>query len=223
MTISPGSLRMGMIAAMLVLGSVAACAPSSTVPPAASASGTTGTSATTTAPTATSATATTTAPATTTATTTSCAPVATGSASVTATPGTDVARPTLTGVTAATAPCGDRVIFEVAGVSSVGYRIGYVAELLGIGSGLPIEVAGATVLVVDLEVPAYNDAGQATYEPKKPLNLVEVAGLTSVRQVAWAGSFEGHSLIGIGVDRVRPYSVTVVAGTPTRVIVEIAP
>lgn len=203
---------MGMIAAMLVLGSVAACAPTDMASP--SASVTSAVSATATTSTTSQAAPTTAA---------SCAPVATASASVTATPGTDVARPTLTGVTAATGPCGDRVSFEVAGVPSVGYRIGYASQLLGIGSGLAIPVAGSTVLVVNLEVPAYDDAGQGTYVPADPANLVNVSGLTSVQQVAWAGSFEGYSLIGIGVDRIRPYSVTVVAGQPTRVVVEIAP
>ncbi len=217
-----GSSRMGMIAAMLVLSGVAACAPTSTVSPSAS-SATNGTSASATTPTSTQP-ATTSQSATTSATTAaSCAPVATASASTTATPGTDVARPTLTGVTAATGPCGDRVIFQVAGASSVGYRIGYADQLLGIGSGLPIDVQGTRVLVINLEVPAYDDAGQATYDPKDPKNLVDVSALASVRQVAWAGSFEGHSLVGIGVDTVRPYSVTVVPGQPTRVIVEIAP
>ena len=212
---------MGMIAAMLVLSAGAACAPTGTVSP--SATGGTSASSSTTTPTSAepSTTGATSTPSTT--TVASCAPVATASVSTTATPGTDVARPTLTGISAATGPCGDRVIFQVAGVSSVGYRIGYADQLLGIGSGLPISVAGAKILVVNLEVPAYDDAGQATFEPQDPKNLVDVSGLTSVKQVAWAGSFEGYSLIGIGVDKVRPYSVTVVAGHPTKVIVEIAP
>ncbi len=211
---------MSVIAAMFILGAVAACSPSTTASPAEStASGSS--PAATASQTNQSPPPSPAGPSPTPSLT--CAPVATSSVSASATPGTDVAAPTLTGVTAASGPCGDQVIFEVSGVSSVGYRIEYKDQLLGIGSGIPIPVRGGAVLVVNLEAPAYDDAGQSTYSPSDRANLVSTAGLSSVRQVAWAGSFEGYSLIGIGVDRIRPFSVSVMAGSPTRVIVQISP
>lgn len=136
----------------------------------------------------------------------------------------EVAPPNLLDITAGTGECGDRIVFVVSAATVVGYQVGFERELLGIGSGLPLDVAGGRVLVVNIAAPAYDEDGNATYEVVDPANLVDVSGLTTVQQVVWAGSLRGETRVGIGVDRVRPFSVTVEPGTTTtHVIVEIAP
>ncbi|HEX2856837.1 MAG TPA: hypothetical protein VHO26_05070 [Propionibacteriaceae bacterium] len=132
--------------------------------------------------------------------------------------------PNLLDISASTGVCGDQVVFTVSEATVVGYRIGYERDLLGIGSGLPLDVSGRAVLVVDLDAPAYDEAGNSTYEVVDPNNLVNVSGLATVQQVVWAGSLRGVTRVGIGVDRVRPFSVTVdVAKHTTDVVVRIAP
>ena len=151
----------------------------------------------------------------------SCAPASAAPRSV-APP--EVVPPNLLDITASSGVCGDRVIFEVSEAAAVGYQVSYERQLLGIGSGLPLDVAGHRVLVVNIDAPAYDENGNATYEVVDPTNLVDVSGLSSVEQVVWAGSLRGVTRVGIGVDRVRPYSVTVEAGRhTTELIVQIAP
>ena len=186
---------MGMLAAMLILSGVAAAGTASATP-----SGATQTRAVTPG---------------------DCAR-ATGAAKSVTPP--EVVPPNLLDITATTGPCGDRVVFEVSEAAVVGYQIGYERDLLGIGSGLPLDVAGRAVLVVNIDAPAYDENGTATYEVVDAANLVNVSGLDSVQQVVWAGSLRSVSRIGIGVDRVRPYSVSVDVGMHTTdVIVQIAP
>lgn len=115
------------------------------------------------------------------------------------------------------------VIFEVKGVAGVEAQIGYRDHLLEIAKGDIIPLKGSAVLVVNLKVPSYNLAGQPTYVPKDRLNIVPTSGLASVEQVAWAGSFEGYTLVGIGVDKLRPFRVRVAPGNPTQLIVEVDP
>ncbi len=186
---------MGMIAAMLVLSGVAATGTASAATPTVHSSEARARAA--------------------------CAPASAAAKSLTP---PEVVPPTLLDITADHGPCGDRVIFEVSAATTVGYQIGYERQLLGIGSGLPIDVLGRMVLVVTISAPAYDEEGDATYVVEDPTNLVDVSGLTSVEQVVWAGSMRGESRVGIGVDRVRPFNVTVDPGrNVTRLIVEIAP
>ncbi|HEX2856836.1 MAG TPA: hypothetical protein VHO26_05065 [Propionibacteriaceae bacterium] len=152
----------------------------------------------------------------------SCPPASTASVSATALP-SDAGKATLVDIRATTGTCGDEVIFDIDGVRSVGYRIGYQEHLLGIGKGDVIPVKGKAVLVVSVTAPAYDAAGEATYEPKDPNNLVSVSGLTSVQQVVWAGSFEGSTLVGIGLDKVHPFKVVATPGKHVHLIVEIHP
>jgi len=136
----------------------------------------------------------------------------------------EVVPPNLLDITAATGVCGDQVVFTVSSADVVGYQIGYERDLLGIGSGLPLDVAGKAVLVVNIDAPAYDESGDPTYVVVDPANLVDVSGLTTVQQVVWAGSLRGVTRVGIGLDRVRPFSVSVDVGKRTTdVVVQMAP
>ena len=223
------------VAATVVLVALAACSPTSPVSePSVSVSqtptATAPTDAQSSATSAASAPATTSRPASSAASTTtstpttsvSCPPASTASVSATALP-SDAGKATLVDIRATTGTCGDEVIFDIDGVRSVGYRIGYQEHLLGIGKGDIIPVKGGAVLVVSVTAPAYDAAGEATYQPKDPNNLVSVSGLTSVQQVAWGGSFEGSTLVGIGLDKVHPFKVVATPGKHMHLIVEIHP
>ena len=217
------------LAIVLVLGGLVACAPT-TPAGETSASQTQGAtsaqSAPTTAISATATASTTTASSAATTSTpmssASCPPASTASVTATAA-ASDAGKATLVTIRAGKGTCGDEVIFDIAGVRSVGYRIGYQEHLLGIGKGDIIPVKGAAVLVVSVTAPAYDAAGTATYQPKDPNNLVDVTGLSSVKQVVWAGSFEGSTLVGIGLDRVHPFKVVATPGKQVHLIVEIHP
>ena len=55
-------------------------------------------------------------------------------------------------------------------------------------------------------------------------HLVDVSGFKSFRQVAWAGSFEGYTTIGVGMRRGLPFRVLVLAGPGrhSRIVVDVA-
>ncbi len=46
--------------------------------------------------------------------------------------------------------------------------------------------------------------------------MVDVTGYRTFRQVAWAGSFEAHTTLALGVQARRPVRVLTLDGTPNR-------
>ena len=92
------------------------------------------------------------------------------------------------------------------------------------GSGATVPLRGDARLRLIVRAPAY-DANGATYEPANSRELVDVTGYRTFRQVAWAGSFEGQTTIGIGVRARLPMRAFVVRGadgTGHRLIVDVA-
>ena len=123
--------------------------------------------------------------------------------------------------------CFDRLVIDVGGPAStaVGYRVEYVARVTHDGSGAYIPLRGAAALQVVVLTPGYNGVGRATYDPANVSEAVPVAGFSTFRQVAWGGSFEGQSLIGLGVRARLPFRVFVLPGSPSngvRVVVDVA-
>lgn len=57
-----------------------------------------------------------------------------------------------------------------------------------------------------------------------PAILVDVTGYRTVRQLAWAGSFEGCTSIGIGVRAHPPFRVFVLPGpgSTSRIVIDVA-
>ncbi len=83
-----------------------------------------------------------------------------------------------------------------------------------------------TDLLIQLQTHGYA-AGRATYDPANDSEAVDVGGFRTFRQVAWAGSHEGASTLGLGVRARLPFRVTVLAGAPgrpngARVVVDVA-
>ena len=138
---------------------------------------------------------------------------------------TALSRMTVTGVRAGAQACFDRVVIDLAGDASKkpGYQVRYVPQVVQDGSGNPIALRGGAFLSVSVGAPAYDSGMQPTYIPANPKEVVNAAGLTSVKQVAWAGSFEGMSTIGIGVSEKVPFAVQILdEGGRVRLVLDIA-
>ena len=121
--------------------------------------------------------------------------------------------------------CFDRLVIELNGdgEGKTGYRVRYVKNVTMDGSGKKVKVRGKARLQVVVKAPAY-DEGQPTYTPADPAELVDVTGYSTFRQVAWAGSYEGYTTLGLGVRARLPMRVFVLQGPDggRRVVVDVA-
>jgi hypothetical protein len=124
--------------------------------------------------------------------------------------------------------CFDRLVLDVYGNPSFhSYSVGYVDQVSEDPSGKPVSLRGGAFLQIGLWAPTTTPNGTLTYVPADPRELVNVSGFRTFRQVAWAGSFEGSSSIGLGVRARLPFRVTTLTGIPntsngTRVIIDVA-
>ena len=123
--------------------------------------------------------------------------------------------------------CFDRLVIELNGdgLGRPGYHVRYVRHVISDGSGLRVPLRGAANIQIIINARAHDDAGNATYEPARPRELVDVDGYQTFRQVAWAGDFEGQSTIGLGVRARLPMRVFVLHDTADdsyRVVVDVA-
>ncbi|WP_282699768.1 hypothetical protein [Streptomyces sp. CC219B] len=120
--------------------------------------------------------------------------------------------------------CYDRMVVDVpgAGRSALGYSVRYVKELRQDGSGRLIPVAGGAVLEVRAAAPAYDPAtGLPTYPGRvnRPLPGVDLTGHRTFRDTRFAGSFEGETLVGLGVRARLPFRVLVLTD---RIVLDVA-
>lgn len=119
--------------------------------------------------------------------------------------------------------CFDRLVIELNGPVG-GYTVRYVPQVTQDGSGAPVPLRGQAFIQVVANAPAYDDNGNATYNPANPNELADVNGYQTFRQVAWAGSFEGLSTLGLGVRARLPFRVFSLAGpdTGSRLVIDVA-
>ncbi|WP_402469019.1 AMIN-like domain-containing (lipo)protein [Isoptericola aurantiacus] len=139
-----------------------------------------------------------------------------GTALAEAEPG-DGAMLTVTDVRAAAHDGYDRVVFELDGEGTPGWRVEYVDEALDDGSGNPVEVDGDAVLQVVLTGTAMPmDSGVTEYGG----DPVDGPG-TSIDQVVYRFVFEGQTTAFVGVDgEPRPFRVFGL-DDPARVVVDV--
>lgn len=125
-------------------------------------------------------------------------------------------------VRATTERCSDRLVLEFAGRVD-GYDVRYVPQVLADASGTLVPLAGGARLKVTVVAPAYGPTG-VTYRPRDPAHVAGVAGFRVFRQVAWAGSFEGSTTLGVGVRARLPFEVSLLPGPGghSRVVVDVA-
>ncbi len=120
--------------------------------------------------------------------------------------------------------CYDRLVVEVRG-NVGGYDVRYVNQISGIASGITIPTRGGARLAISVHDPAYNvTTGTPTYTPANPNELTNVTGYSTFRQVVYAGSFEGYTLIGLGVRARLPFRVFTLAGPggDSRLVIDVA-
>jgi hypothetical protein len=124
--------------------------------------------------------------------------------------------------------CYDRLVLDVFGNPSFrSWHVGYVSQVTEDPSGRPVPLRGGAFLQIGVQAPDHTPNGTLTYVPANPRELVNVSGFRTFRQVAWAGSFEGTSSIGLGVRARLPFRVIAVTGLPhtsngTRVVIDVA-
>lgn len=123
--------------------------------------------------------------------------------------------------------CFDRLVIDLngRGAGRPGYQVKYVAHVRKDGSGHLVPLRGGAQLRVIVKAPAYDDDdGTPTYTAANWRELVDVGDYRTFRQVAWAGTFEGQTTIGLGVRARLPMRVFVLDGPGDghRVVVDVA-
>ena len=119
--------------------------------------------------------------------------------------------------------CFDRLVIDLNGPVA-GYNVRYVPQVTQDGSGAPVPLRGQAFLQVTVNSPANDDSGSPTYNPPDKNELSNVTGYQTFRQVAWAGSFEGYTTLGLGVRGRLPFRVLTLDGPDagSRLVVDVA-
>lgn len=112
--------------------------------------------------------------------------------------------------------CFDRLVIDLGGTAdrALSYDVRYVAALSEQGSGADLPLAGGATLRILIGAPAYDDRSEPTYLPAERGAVVDVSSFETFRQVAWAGSFEGQTSLGIGIRAHLPFRVFTLVGEP---------
>ncbi len=108
--------------------------------------------------------------------------------------------------------CFDRLVVDLQG-RAPGYDVRYVGTVTRDGSGFPVPLKGGAKLQIIMRAPS-----------ERPFKAPDVRGYDTFRQVAYAGSFEGQTTVGVGVRARLPFRVTTVAGpgSNSRLVVDVA-
>jgi len=122
--------------------------------------------------------------------------------------------------------CYDRLVIDLNGWSSgaTGYDVRYVDNVYQDGSGQVVPLRGGAKLQIVIKAPAYDTSGELIMEPDSFTELVNVTGFSTFRQVAFAGSFEGQTTIGLGVRARLPMRVFRLEGPELgqRLVIDVA-
>jgi hypothetical protein len=129
----------------------------------------------------------------------------------------------LTNVRGGRHDCWDRLVVDFAGKTS-GSQVRYVTGVPYEAQAGNIPLRGGAFIQIRISGPAYDANGNPTYRPANSRELVDVRGWRTFRQVAWGGSFEGYTTIGLGVRARLPFRVTVLPGpgTHSRLVIDVA-
>ncbi len=100
----------------------------------------------------------------------------------------------------------------------------YVPAVSYEGKGGTIPLRGRAFLEIRTG-PSYDvNTGATTYAPANPREVVNVSGWQTFRQVAYGGSFEGQTTLGLGVRARLPFRVFGVSGPGkgSRLVIDVA-
>lgn len=120
--------------------------------------------------------------------------------------------------------CYDRLVIDgpAGGFTS---RVRYVSNVLSQGKGDVVPLRGGAKIEIVVRANDYNiNTGVPTYTPANRRELTNVTGYSTFRQVAWGGSFEGYTTIGLGVRARLPIRVFNLAGPGgrSRLVIDVA-
>lgn len=128
----------------------------------------------------------------------------------------------LTNVRSGRHACFDRLVIDLKGTKP-GYLVRYVSNVYTDGQGALVPLRGGAKISIVAKAPAYTSTGAASYTPTNKAEVVNVAGYSTFRQVAWAGSFEGQTTLGLGVRARLPFRVfTLQDATTSRLVIDVA-
>jgi hypothetical protein len=115
--------------------------------------------------------------------------------------------------------CFDRLVLDVSGDVN-GYVVRYVDHVRMDGSGQVVPVRGGARLQITATAPASLSDSMFRADAK----LVSTAGYRTFRHIAWAGSFEGHTTLGLGVRARLPFRVFLLdgPGAGSRLVLDVA-
>ena len=122
--------------------------------------------------------------------------------------------------------CFDRLVIDLNGygTAATGYDVRYVDQVTQDGSGHVVPLRGEAKLQIVIKAPAYDPSGELVWDFDQPNEAVDVTGFSTFRQVAFAGSFEGQTTIGLGVRARLPMRVFRLDGPQTgqRIVIDVA-
>lgn len=131
----------------------------------------------------------------------------------------------LVGVRAARHDCFDRLVFDIDGPAQAGFAVRYVPVVRADGSGEPVPVAGnaAVQVLVRSSIQGYPEGEMLANVGDRFYTAQQLSGWKALREVRFAGFFEGQSTIAVGVREQLPFrAFTLVEGGVRKVIVDIA-
>lgn len=132
-------------------------------------------------------------------------------------------QPTLVNVRTGRHACFDRLVLDFRGdVAAYDVRYGQVVQD---GSGFVIPVRGGADLSIVATATGHDDNGNPTLGlPANQLELRNVSGYQTFRQVAYASDYEGRVTIGLGVRARLPFRVLILdgPGDMSRLVVDVA-
>jgi hypothetical protein len=118
-------------------------------------------------------------------------------------------------VTTSRQTCYDRTVFEFTGPAN-GYHVSYAdAGVFTGGEGFNVTpyTAGGAHLDVTLLAPVYTSDGTITFNRRTGDHIVNVMRYTTLRDVLYAGSYEGYTTFDQGVRARLPFRVTTSVGS----------
>jgi len=129
----------------------------------------------------------------------------------------------VTNVRAGRHTCYDRLVVDLRG-RAPGYTLKYVSNVYTEGQGAVVPLRGGARLLVVAKAPSYTSSGGTAFTPRNQAEVVDVTGYRTFRQVAWAGTFEGQTSLGVGVRARLPFRAFTLdgPGTGSRLVIDVA-
>lgn len=129
----------------------------------------------------------------------------------------------LTGVRTGRHECFDRLVIDLQGPET-GYWVTYTSVVGADGSGEVVGLRGGALLLINVHAPDDDGHFNRSVPWRTGDEIGNVSGYRTFREVAYAGSFEGQSTIGLGVRARLPFRVFTLPGpgTGSRLVIDVA-